>query len=407
MPPLPAAYRRIGDVSPHPSSEHPSLRAEARVDLDAIRDNVAALRSHAAGDAQVMAVVKADGYGHGLVPAARAALAGGATWLGAALVEEGLALRAAGVGGRILCWLATPGEGQWEAAVRADIDVSVNSRWALDEISAAATAAGRTARVHLKVDTGLGRNGATVGDWPELVSAAVAAQSVGAVNVVGVWSHFALADAPGHPTIRRQVEVFREAVELAESRGVRPEVRHLANSAATLTLPDAHFDLVRPGIAVYGLSPVPREAGPQASGLRPAMTLLGRFALVKRVPAGTGVSYAHAYVTERETTLGLVPMGYADGIPRNASSVGPLLAAGARRTIAGRVCLHLLVADLGDATAAAGDEVLLFGNGEDGSPTAQDWADATDTISYEIVTRVGPRIPRRYVGAHAGEWAGS
>jgi alanine racemase len=252
--------------------------------------------------------------------------------------------------------------------------------------------------VHLKADTGLGRGGAAEGDWPELVEAARKAEVDGTVRVVGVWSHFAYADAPGHETIRRQATGFARAVEVAEEAGLRPDVRHLANSAATLTAPEHHYDLVRPGIAVYGLSPVPDVAGPAALGLRPAMRLSAGLVLVKRVPAGSGVSYGHAYTTARESTLGLVPLGYADGIPRSATLVGPVLAAGRRRTVAGRVCMDQFVLDLGDDAAAAGDEVVLFGAGDDGEPTAQDWADATGTISYEIVTRVGPRVPRVYVG---------
>ncbi|MGH8971473.1 MAG: alanine racemase, partial [Actinomycetes bacterium] len=184
--------------------------------------------------------------------------------------------------------------------------------------------------------------------------------------------------------------------------GVRPEVRHLANSAATLTAPEHHFDLVRPGIAVYGLSPVPEVGGPESFGLRPAMTLAARLVLTKRLPAGSGVSYGHAYTTQRETTVGLVPLGYADGIPRNAGNVAPVLAAGRRRTIAGRVCMDQLVLDLGDDEAAAGDEVVLFGDAAEGAPTAQDWADVTGTISYEIVSRVGPRVPRVHVGDVGG-----
>jgi alanine racemase len=199
--------------------------------------------------------------------------------------------------------------------------------------------------------------------------------------------------------VRRQAEAFSAAVAAAESAGLRPEVRHLANSAATLTAPDLHLDLVRPGIAVYGISPVPDLGGPPDFGLRPAMTLTGRLVLVKRVPAGSGVSYGHEYVTDRETTLGLVPLGYADGIPRHAGNAGPVLAAGRRRTLAGRVCMDQVVLDLGDDAAAAGDEVVLFGPGDDGAPTAQDWADAAGTIAYEIVTRVGPRVPRTYTGA--------
>ncbi len=369
--------------------------AVARVDLGAIRANVAALRGRTT--AEVLAVVKADGYGHGLLPAARAAVEGGATWLGTALVGEALEIRAAGLTSpRVLAWLIGPGE-QWADALRADVDVSVSARWALDEVVAAAAATGRTARVHLKVDSGLTRGGAALADWPDLVVAARKAEADGSVAVVGVWSHFAYADAPGHETIARQAAVFREAVAHAESAGLRPEVRHLANSAATLTAPDQHFDLVRPGLAVYGLSPVPDVAGPEHYGLRPAMTLAAGLVLVKRVPAGSGVSYGHIYTTERETTVGLVPLGYADGVPRAAGNVGPVRAAGRNRTIAGRVCMDQFVLDLGDDPAAAGDEVVLFGDGADGGPTAQDWAAATGTISYEIVARVGPRVPRVYV----------
>jgi alanine racemase len=369
--------------------------AVARVDLGAIRSNVAALAGGTS--AEVMAVVKADGYGHGLVPSAQAAVEGGATWLGTALLDEALALRAAGLTEpRVLAWLMGPAEA-WAEALQADVDVSVNAEWALAEVVAAARETGVTARVHLKVDSGLNRGGAAVADWPDLVVAARKAEAEGAVRVVGLWSHLAYADAPGHPTIARQADVFRDAVGHAESAGIDPEVRHLANSAATLTAPDQHFDLVRPGIAVYGLSPVPHVAGPEHYGLRPAMTLAADLVLVKRVPAGSGVSYGHTYTTDRETTLGLAPLGYADGVPRNASNLGPVLAAGRTRTVAGRVCMDQLVLDLGDDPAAAGDEVVLFGTGEDGGPTAQDWAAATGTISYEIVARVGPRVPREYL----------
>ncbi|MDQ1671289.1 MAG: alanine racemase [Actinomycetota bacterium] len=374
------------------------LHAEARVDLSAIRDNVAALRGKAAGGAEVMAVVKADGYGHGLLPSAQAALAGGATWLGTALLGEALTLRRAGLTGpRVLSWLMGPGE-PFAEAIAADIDLSANAVWAVHEIAEAARRTGTPARVHLKVDTGLSRGGATPHDWPELVEAAAKAEAEGLLRVVGLWSHLAYADAPGHPTIARQARVFQEAAQLAERTGLRPDVRHLANSAAALTAPEHHFDLVRPGIAVYGLSPVPDVADSTALGLRPAMTLTGALVLAKRVGAGAGVSYGHIYTAPRETTLGLVPLGYADGIPRNAGNVGPVWAAGRRRTVAGRVCMDQIVLDLGDDPAAPGDEVELFGPGDGGRPTAQDWADATGTISYEIVTRVGPRVPRRYVG---------
>jgi len=371
------------------------VRSEAVVDLDAIRANVELLRSRTA--AAVMAVVKADGYGHGLVPAARAALAGGADWLGVAFPEEALALRRAGILAPMLSWLATPGE-DLAAGIAADVDLSASAPWTIAELAAAARDAGRPARVHLKIDTGLSRGGAPAADWAELVTAAAKAAAAGEVEVTGIWSHFAYADAPGHPTIVRQIAEFRDAVDVARRLGVDPPLRHLANSAATLTLPDAHFDLVRPGIAVYGLSPVP----PQDFGLRPAMTLRSTVALAKRVPAGSGVSYGHVYVTETETGLALVPLGYADGVPRNATSLGPVLLGGRRRTISGRVCMDQFVVDVGadvsTGAVAAGDEVVLFGPGDGGEPTAQDWAAATGTISYEIVTRLGARVPRVHTG---------
>jgi alanine racemase len=247
--------------------------------------------------------------------------------------------------------------------------------------------------VHLKADTGLSRGGAAPDDWPALVDAALAAEATGQIKVAGLFSHFACADEPGHPSIQRQLNVFAEAVELAEKTGLRPEVRHLANSAATLTVPAARLDLVRPGIAVYGHSPIP---GAGTFGLRPAMTLTARVALTKRVAAGSGVSYGHTYHTSAETTLALIPAGYGDGVPRHGSNVLEVLAAGRRRRIAGRVCMDQFVIDMGDDDISAGDDVILFGPGDHGEPTAQDWADAIGTISYEIVTRIGPRVPRAY-----------
>jgi alanine racemase len=373
------------------------LQAEAQVDLDAIRANTARL---AAGtSAGVMAVVKADGYGHGLLPAARAALAGGAEWLGVCTLDEALALRADGISAPVLAWLLAPGL-PLHRAVAADVDLSASSRDMLAEIVAAARITDRPARVHLKIDTGLSRNGATAADWPELVTAAAKAVAEGTVEVIGAWSHFAYADEPGHPTIARQLRVFGEGLEVADALGIRPQVRHLANSAATLTLPESHFDLVRPGIAVYGLSPIP--GWPAARELRPAMTLQAQVVLTKRVPAGEGVSYGHQYTTAAETTLALVPLGYADGVPRAATNVGPLLLGGARRTISGRVCMDQIVVDVGDDPVIAGDAAVLFGPGDDGEPTADDWAAVLDTINYEIVTRVGARVPRTYLGELAG-----
>ena len=387
-----------------------------------------------------MAVVKADGYGHGLVPAARAVLAGGADYLGVAVLPEAMALREAGVTAPVLAWLHGPGTdfapaltadveesvnaelGLAEAlalravgitapllawlhgpgtdfapALAADIELSVNAEWGLAEVVAAARATGRPAKVHLFADTGLSREGATPADWPGLVAAAARAQADGDVAVVGLWSHMAYADAPTHPTIAAQVRVFDEAVAIARGGGLTDARLHLANSAATVALPSTWYDFVRPGVALYGLDPLGGD--PSAYGLRPAMTVQAPVALTKRVPAGTGVSYGHAYVTERETTLALVPVGYADGVPRAAGNTAPVLVGGAQRPIAGRVCMDQFVLDVGDATVRPGDPVVLWGPGDRGEPTAQQWADALDTIHYELVTRVGGRFTRRYVGS--------
>ncbi|MFC6884305.1 MULTISPECIES: alanine racemase [Actinomadura] len=367
--------------------------ARARVDLDAIGHNTRLLRDRAGG-AEVMAMVKADAYGHGLVDASRAALAGGATWLGVAKLDEAFRLRAAGVGARVLVCLGVPGE-PYDKAVALDVDLAAGAPWLVEEIAEAAERAGRPARIHLKADTGMSRGGASPRDWPLLVDAALKAEAAGLVRTVGLMSHFACADELGHPSVAAQLRAFTEMVGHAEQAGVRPEVRHLANSPAALALPEARFDLVRPGIATYGLTPIP-EAG--TFGLRPAMTLLADAALVKRVPAGSGVSYGHTYFTERETTLAVVPAGYGDGVPRHGSNLLEVFAAGRRRRIAGRVCMDQFVIDVGDDRIAAGDEVVLFGPGDRGEPTAQEWADALGTISYEIVTRIGSRVPREYVG---------
>jgi alanine racemase len=372
------------------------MTAEARVDLAAISHNVELLRDHAGGTG-LMAIVKADGYGHGIVPAARAAVAGGASWLGVATLDEAVTLRRAGLSTPALCWLYTPGE-RFDDAIAAGVDLSVTSAGQVAEITEAAARVGRRARLHLKADTGLSRSGATPADWPSVVDAALRAQADGLASVVGLWSHFACADEPGHPSIAAQLRVFDELIEAAEKAGVRPEVRHIANSAAALTLPEARYDLIRPGIAVYGLDPIPSLGFAHRLGLRPAMTLAARLAVVKRVGAGEGVSYGHRYVTPAETTLGLVPIGYADGIPRHGTNLLEVWAAGKKRRIAGTVCMDQFVIDVGDDEIRAGDEVILFGPGDKGEPTAQDWAEMLGTISYEIVTRIGARIPRTYGG---------
>lgn len=377
------------------------LPARAVVDLDAVAANTRLLAEHADG-AAVMAVVKADGYGHGMVPSAVAALAGGATWLGVAHVGEALALRAAGIEVPVLAWLYVPGQ-DLAPAVAAGVDLSVSAPWALEAVVDAARRTGRTARVHLKADTGLSRGGATAEDWPALVAAAGRAQAEGAVEVLALWSHLASADDPAQDALTaQQVQRLAEAAEVAAAAGVRPPLRHLAASSGLLAHPEARLDLVRPGIALYGIAPAPERASSAQLGLVPAMSLRARLALVKTVAAGEGVSYGHTYTTSSRTRLALVPLGYGDGIPRHASSTGPVAVAGRWHRVAGRVCMDQVVLDLGDDDLArgvrAGDEVELFGTGAGGGPTAQDWAEAAGTIAYEVVTRLGARVPRVYTG---------
>ncbi|MBW8171925.1 alanine racemase [Ornithinimicrobium sp. Arc0846-15] len=374
--------------------------AWVEVDLGAIADNVRALQA-TVGNVQMMCVVKADAYGHGLIPVARTAVAAGADWLATAQLSEALAIRAAGIPTPLLCWLHAPGV-DFAPALEADIDLGVSTEWALDAVIAAAQSLGVTANVHLKVDTGLGRNGAfSPGegrtDFAELVDRAAVAQAAGSINVRGIFSHFAAADEPNHPSVAAQHDAFVAAVALADEAGLDIEIRHMANSAAALELPHARWDLVRVGLAMYGLSPTPDLHSSADYGVRPAMRVIARVSNVKRVPAGQGVSYGYSYTCAEDTTLLNVPLGYGDGVPRHASSKADVLVAGQRRQIAGRVCMDQIVIDAGDLEVACGDEVVLFGPGDDGEPTAQDWAAAIDTISYEIVTRFGPHVPRVYL----------
>ncbi len=368
-------------------------RAAAVVDLDAITANVRALRATAGGP--TMAVVKADGYGHGAVPVARAALAGGADLLGVAYPGEAVALRTAGITAPVLAWLWAPGD-PVAPALAAGVMVGVSSTAQLDRVRAARVA-GST--VHLKVDTGLGRGGAGPADWDLLCRAAAAAERAGEIEVAGVMSHLGRSEVVGDASIDEQRAVFETALDTAHAAGLRPRVRHLANTAAALGSPATRYDLVRCGIGVYGLDPLDPTGRRDAHGLRPAMTLRAAVALTKRVPAGHGVSYGFTYRTVAETTLALVPIGYADGVPRAASSRAEVAVHGRRYRIAGRVAMDQVVIDVGDDAVRAGDEVTLFGDGRDGGPTAADWAEACDTIDYEIVTRIGPRVPREYVGA--------
>lgn len=367
----------------------------AVIDLGALAQNTAKLIKDVDGP-ELMAIVKADAYGHGLVPSARAAQAGGATWLATALLPEAIALREAGVRGRILSWLNTLDDRFMECISR-DIDLGVNSVESLEAISQAAYNVAGRARVHIKVDTGLGRNGVTMQDLPALLDRLTKHQEN--VEVVGIMSHFAYADEPTNPTIASQVANFVQAVDMTEAAGFALEVKHLSNSAATLGLPNTHFNLVRPGVALYGVTPGDTVGTAESLGLTPVMTLKSTIALLKNVPAGTGVSYAHAYHTAADTQLALIPLGYSDGIPRHASNKGPVFIGGEVRPVAGRVCMDQFVIDAGGLQVRAGDEVVLFGDPSLGYPSVDAWAKAADTIGYEIITRLATRVHREYINS--------
>jgi alanine racemase len=363
--------------------------AHAVVDLDAVAHNTALFAGST--KAAVMAVVKADGFGHGALQVATTALASGATWLGVTTCAEALRLRAEGITAPILTWIHSPEE-DFGAALRAHVDVSVPSSDHLRAVAASAAMAGVTANVHLKVDTGLHRNGARPEEWRDLVRQARDLEKAGYVHVRGVWSHLISGTDPAAGPVRSQIQLFDESVAVARDVGLRPEIRHLANSVAALAAPDTHYELVRPGIGLYGVEPHPQRV----FGLRGAMTVRARLILVKRVPAGSGVSYDHDYFTERDSTLALVPLGYADGVPWSAARRAQVWIAGRRYPVAGRIAMNQFVVDLGADTARTGDEVVLFGPGTEGEPTVADWARWAHAIPHEILTSVGPRLPRRY-----------
>jgi alanine racemase len=380
-------------VAVTPISLTPGVLAQAVVDLGAIEHNVRVLREHAGG-AQVMAVVKADGYGHGATRVAQAALAAGATELGVATVDEALTLRADGITAPVLAWLHPPGI-DFGPALLAGVDIAVSSVRQLDELLDAVRRTGRTAAVTVKVDTGLNRNGVAPEHYPSMLTALQQAVAEDAVRLGGLMSHMVYADQPDNPINDVQAQRFTDVVTLARRQGLRFEVAHLSNSSATLSRPDLAFDMVRPGIAVYGLSPVPALGD---MGLMPAMTVKCVTALVKSVRAGEGVSYAHTWIADRDTTVALMPIGYADGVFRSLGGRLDVLINGRRRRGVGRICMDQFMVDLGPGhvDVAEGDEAILFGPGTQGEPTAQDWADLLDTIHYEVVTSPRGRIIRTY-----------
>lgn len=358
-------------------------KREARIRLDVLARNLELVCREVA-PAAVMAVVKADAYGHGMLPVARAALDAGATWLGVADLSEAFALREAGLRAPVLAWLHGA-DADFRVAAEAGVDVGVSTRAQLE----AAGEAG--ASVHLKVDTGLSRNGFAAAELAEAFERAAELERAGRLRVRGLMSH--LSGASGADDAAQRAG-FEDAVEAARAVGLTPEVRHLGSSLAALTQPGARFDMVRIGIAMYGLKPdVALDVA--ARGLRPVMRLSSEVIAVRRVPADTGVSYGYTHRTAGETTLALVPLGYADGIPRHASGCAQVAIRGSRYPIVGRIAMDQFIIEVGDDAVAVGDEVVVWGDPvDDGAPSADEWADAAGTIGYEIVTRVGPRVAR-------------
>ncbi|BFM24452.1 alanine racemase [Microbacterium sp. che218] len=364
---------------------------EALIDVDAITENVRHLRRLTGSE--IIAVVKADGYGHGALRAAQAALRGGATRIGVSDIDEALALRRAGIRAPLFAWLHAPG-GSFVEAVRHEVELGISD---LDQLLRAAAAAQgeRPAAVHLKIETGLSRNGIAPADWRQVFSEAARLERIGRLRVVGLFSHLSNTSIDDD---RAALAKFEEGVVLAAGVGLNPPLRHIAATNAAIALPEARLGCVRIGIGIYGVSPFD-DRTPADLGLRPAMTLRGAVAAVRRVPAGTGVSYGYDYRTTTDTTLALVPLGYADGVPRQASGRGPVTIDGRRFTVAGRIAMDQFIVDVGDHPVAVGDEVVLFGDPTLGVPSAREWAEAAATIDYEIVTRVGARVPRREGGA--------
>ena len=361
-------------------------RAEARIDLARIAANIKHLKE--LSGTPVMAVVKADAYGHGLVPVAKTALEAGASSLGVALLEEAITLREAGITAPILAWLVPPGS-DFKLAVDNQIELAASSIKALEEIGAVKSEF--RPKVHLEVDTGMSRGG-FLSEWGKLD-----AHHVANIDIVGIFSHFARADEPHEEQNDLQRNRFKEMVATLESFGYTNIVRHLSNSAATLKDENSRFDMVRVGIAMYGLSPDVKNLGDSALlGLKAAMQLRAKLHLVKTVPANTPVGYGATAFTSAETKLGVVAMGYADGIPRISQGAG-VFVDGKRAPIIGRVSMDQFVVDLGaDSKANTGDWVIVFGDGATGEYTADDWGAASGSINYEIVTRIGPRVPRIY-----------
>ena len=369
-------------------------RASVEINLSAITQNFKSIKSRTTAD--VLAVVKADAYGHGLIPVSKALEEAGADWFGTALLEEALNLRKAGILKPIISWLTPLGE-DFKSAIDLDIDLGIPSIDLLDEVIKAATLTGKTVRIHLEIDTGMSRGGA-LSEWDQLIKSVLAGVNLKQLKVIGIWSHFARADEPDELMNQEQLSLFEEKVNQAKAAGIDAQFIHIANSAALFTNKSAHKNIIRSGIALFGLSPDVKTIGDSSSlGLKPAMKLKAKLNLVKEVKAGSSVGYGGTAVLKSDTKLGVVALGYADGIPRNTNNLAGVFVDKKRAPIIGRVSMDQFVVDLGiTSTAKTGDEVIVFGDGSSGEYTVDEWAKAANTINYEIITRIGPRVPRIY-----------
>jgi len=369
-------------------------RASAEINLSAIAQNFKSIKSRTTAD--VLAVVKADAYGHGLIPVSKALEEAGADWFGTALLEEAINLRKAGILKPIISWLTPLGE-DFKSAIDLDIDLGIPSIDLLDEVIKAASLTGKTARIHLEIDTGMSRGG-VLSEWDQLIKSVLAGVDLKQLKVIGIWSHFARADEPDELMNQEQLSLFEEKVNQAKAAGIDAQFIHIANSAALFTNKIAHKNIIRSGIALFGLSPDIKTIGDSSSlGLKPAMKLKAKLNLVKEVKAGSSVGYGGTALIKSDTKLGVVALGYADGIPRSTNNLAGVFVDKKRAPIIGRVSMDQFVVDLGiTSTAKTGDEVIVFGDGSSGEYTVDEWAKAANTINYEIITRIGPRVPRIY-----------
>ena len=369
-------------------------RASAEINLSAITQNFKSIKSRTTAD--VLAVVKADAYGHGLIPVSKALEEAGADWFGTALLEEAINLRKAGILKPIISWLTPLGE-DFKSAIDLDIDLGIPSIDLLNEVIKAASLTGKAARIHLEIDTGMSRGG-VLSEWDQLIKSVLVGVNLKQLKVIGIWSHFARADEPDELMNQEQLSLFEEKVNQAKAAGIDAQFIHIANSAALFTNKSAHKNIIRSGIALFGLSPDVKTIGDSSSlGLKPAMKLKAKLNLVKEVKAGSSVGYGGTAVLKSDTKLGVVALGYADGIPRSTNNLAGVFVDKKRAPIIGRVSMDQFVVDLGiTSTAKTGDEVIVFGDGSSGEYTVDEWAKAANTINYEIITRIGPRVPRIY-----------